>query len=89
MPENNKYETVKEKRKKPKKAKPKTSRKHKTKKEAVDVKGRRRFGQMNVNQPDEGWPLGPGDLHELFRWPNEVAACLTEALSANVDFRNI
>ena len=44
---------------------------------------------MNVNEPDDGWPLGPGDLHELCRWPNEVAACLTEALSANFDFRNI
>ena len=83
VPENNKKEQVKEKRKK---ANPKTSRKHKNKKEAVDVKGRRRFGQMNVNEPDDGWPLGPGDLHELFRLSSEVAACLTEALSANFDF---
>ena len=88
----NEEDQVNEKRKKKnqkKKAKRKTQGKRKNKKEAVDVKGKRRFGQMHVNRPDEGWPLGPGDLPELFRWPNEVAACLTEALSKNVDFQNI
>ena len=53
--------------------------------------GRTRWGtkQMNVDKPDEGWPLGPADLQELFLWPVEVASCLTEEPSGFFDFGNI
>ena len=60
----------------------------KKKKEASPGNGRR-HGQMRVDVPDQGWRLGPEDLKELFRWPVEIASCLTEAPSANFDFRNI
>ena len=93
--ENNEEEKVeqrtkkKEKKKKRKKAEQKAPRKRKKKEEAVEMKGGKRFGRMHVNQPDEGWALGPGDLKELYRWPNEVAVCLTEVHSAKFDFLNI